>query len=150
MLRVVAVFHSNSYFQLEYIRLKTGDLISLRLNDRALRIIEYYSKLIYSDYLFPVFDDILLFQARKKNSSIFSQNLVETTKHSQSSFLWLGITGFWSNVMESAVCSLFSKDYRQKNSKNYKWYLNNFIHQVKTHKSYKRDKSFHVISFYYR
>ncbi len=44
--------------RLEYTRLKTGDLISLKLNDRALQIIEYYADLVYGDYLFPVFDEI--------------------------------------------------------------------------------------------
>lgn len=43
--------------RLEYTRQKTGDLISLKLNERACQILAYYEDLVYENYLFPVFDD---------------------------------------------------------------------------------------------
>lgn len=51
--------------RLEYTRQKTGDLISLKLNDHARRIIAYYEDLVYDDYLFPVFDE--------RHDTIFAQ-----------------------------------------------------------------------------
>ena len=42
--------------RLEYYRIKTGDFISVRLNEKALEIIDLYKGLTYKDFLFPIFD----------------------------------------------------------------------------------------------
>jgi integrase len=42
--------------RLEYYRMKTGDFISVKLNEKALEIINLYRGLTHRDFLFPIFD----------------------------------------------------------------------------------------------
>ena len=78
--------------RLEFTRTKTGDFLSVKLNDKAIKIIQHYTNLGLRDLLFPIFDETQsqindnTYPSRKQKSRIksltssLSKNLKDVAK----------------------------------------------------------------------